>query len=98
MQNNEQIFNPKNDDPPPLSREARNKLDTSHINPSVLGSDDALTLLLEAAAYKQQEENERDRNPLLMSTPIRLQIVEEILVGPSNPPVLAATPEGEEIQ
>jgi hypothetical protein len=32
-----------------------------------------------------------------MSTPIRLRLVEEILVGPSNPPILAVTPEGEEL-
>jgi hypothetical protein len=49
-------------------------------------------------AYEQQEEAKRDGKPLPMSTPIGLQIVEEILAGPSNPPVLAATPEGEEIR
>jgi hypothetical protein len=66
----------------------------------VPGSDDALTLLIEGEAYAQQEANKKDPNqsPLPMSTPIRLRLVEEILAGPSNPPVLAATPEGEGIQ
>jgi hypothetical protein len=98
MSYNEEIFHPKNNDPPPLSREAKNQLDTSHIDPSAPGSDDTLTLLLEAAAYEQQEEAERSGKPLLMSSPIGLQIVKEILAGPSNPPVLANTPEGEEIR
>jgi hypothetical protein len=95
--NNKQIFNPKNNDPPPLSRQALNQLNTSHIDPSAPGSNDALTLLLEGEAYAQQEANERDPNqdPLSMSTPIRLKMVEEILAGPSNPPILAATSEGE---
>jgi hypothetical protein len=100
MSYNEQIFHPKNDDPPPLSRKALNQLDTSHIDPNAPGSDNALTLLLEGEAYAQQEANKKDPNqsPLPMSTPIGLRLVEEILVGPSNPPVLAATPEGEEIR
>jgi hypothetical protein len=98
MSYNEEIFHPKNDDPPPLSRETLNQLDTFHIDPSVLGSDDALTLLLEAAAYEQQEESRRNGNPLPMSTLIGLQIAEEILSGLSNLSVLASTPEGEELR
>jgi hypothetical protein len=99
MQNNEQIFNPKNDDPPPLSGQALNQLDTSDIDPSAPGSDDTLTLLLEREAYAQQEANNRDPNktPLPMSSLIGLRWVEETLAGPSNPPILAATLEGEEL-
>jgi hypothetical protein len=62
MTNNEQIFNPKNDTPPPLSRQALNQLNTFHIDPGTPGSNDALTLLLEGEAYAQQEANERDPN------------------------------------
>jgi hypothetical protein len=99
MQNNEQIFNPKNDNLPPFMREAHFQLDTSHVDPGVPESDDMLTLLLEAVAYEQQEAHERDhsRGPLPMSTLIRLQITEEILAGPSKLPILAATIEGEEL-
>jgi hypothetical protein len=100
MQCSEEIFNLKNDDPPPLSRQALNKIDTFHIDPSAPGSDDALMLLLEGEAYARQEANERDPNssPLPMSTLIGLRCVEEILAGPSNPPILATTPEGEELR
>jgi hypothetical protein len=100
MSYNEQIFHPKNDDPSPLLRQALNQLDTSHIDPSTPGSDNTLMLLLEGEAYAQQEANEKDPNqsPLPMSTPIGLRLIEEILVGPSNPPVLATTLEGKEIQ
>jgi hypothetical protein len=91
MQRSEEIFNPKNDDPPPLSRQALNEIDTSHIDPGASGSDDALTLLLEGEAYAQQEVNKRNpnSNPLPMSTPIRLRYTKEILAGLSNPPILA---------
>jgi hypothetical protein len=100
MTSNEQIFNPKNNDPPPLARQALNQLDTSHIDPGTPGSDDTLMLLLEGEAYAQQEANERDPNqgPLPMSSPAGLRLVEEILMGPSNLPILAATPEGEELR
>jgi hypothetical protein len=100
MSNSKQIFDPKNDDPPPLLRQALNQINTSHIDPSMPGSNNVLMLLLEGEAYAQQEANERDPNqsPLPMSTPIGLRLVEEILVGPSNPPILAITPEGEELQ
>jgi hypothetical protein len=98
MSYNEQIFHPKNDDPSPLSRETLNNLDTFHIDSSAPGSDDVLTILLEATAYEQQEESRRNGNPLPMLTLIGLQFTEEILSGLSNPPVLANTPEGEELQ
>jgi hypothetical protein len=100
--NNQKNFERKqsNKDPPPLSRETLNRLDTSHIDPSAPGSDDALTLLLEGAAYAQQEASRRNPNqiPLPMLSPTGLKVIEEILGGPSNPPILATTSKGEELR
>jgi hypothetical protein len=43
-----------NEDPPCLSSDALNHLNTSHIDPSAPGSDDALTLLIVEEEYAQQ--------------------------------------------
>jgi hypothetical protein len=88
------------EDPPRLSSETLNHLNTSHIDPSAPGSDDMLTLLLEGEVFARQGANRENPNqsPLPMSTPAKLRIAEEILAGPSNPPTLARSAEGEELR
>jgi hypothetical protein len=84
MQHNEQIYNPRNNDSPP-------ELDLS------TPADFTLTYLLKEAVNEQLQKDEKNENALPMSSPIGLQVVEEILAGPSNQPILASTPEGEEL-
>jgi hypothetical protein len=62
-------------------------------------TNNTLTLLLEGEAHDLQKANKGnpEQEPLAMSTPLGLRLVKEILVRPSNPTVLTATPEGEEL-